>query len=168
MPRVVLVTGCSTGGIGYSLYVHIYIPTRYLPTYEPKHRCEEFARQGCKVYATSRRVETIADFAEGSNIEKFQLDVNSDESVSKIIEHIAETDGKLDVLVNNAGVIAPGISISRFHISCICHSIFQFQDPSLRCLLKMLNRDSKLIHFPCSVYARPSCPLWRNAALGLS
>jgi len=77
------------------------------------HRCEEFARQGCKVYATSRRVETIAAFANGSNIEKFALDVNSDESVAKIIKHIAETDGKLDVLVNNAGVLAPGIYQSQ-------------------------------------------------------
>jgi NAD(P)-dependent dehydrogenase (short-subunit alcohol dehydrogenase family) len=92
------------------------------PDLRARHRCEEFARQGCKVYATSRRVETIADFAEGSNIEKFALDVNSDESVAKILEHIAETDGKLDVLVNNAGVIAPGISISRFRV--LYHSIF--------------------------------------------
>jgi len=89
MPRVVLVTGCSTGGIGYSL-------------------CEEFAQQGCKVYATSRRVETIADFAEGSNIEKLALDVNSDESVVKVLDHILEEDGKIDVLVNNAGVVAAG------------------------------------------------------------
>jgi len=89
MPRVVLVTGCSTGGIGYSL-------------------CEEFAQQGCKVYATSRRVETIADFAEGSNIEKLALDVNSDESVVKVLDHILEENGKIDVLVNNAGVVAAG------------------------------------------------------------
>lgn len=91
--------------------IYIYISPHATPHLQARHRCEEFARQGCKVYATSRRVETIADFAEGSNIEKFALDVNSDESVAKIIEHITETDGKLDVLVNNAGVIAPGISI---------------------------------------------------------
>ncbi|KAF8973621.1 oxidoreductase [Flammula alnicola] len=88
MSRVVLVTGCSTGGIGYSL-------------------CEEFARQGCKVYATSRKVETIADFKD-ETVEKLTLDVNSDESVSKVLEHIVEKEGKIDVVVNNAGVIAPG------------------------------------------------------------
>lgn len=105
--------------------VCVYIPTCYPRLTSLTHRCEEFARQGCKVYATSRRVETIADFANGSHIEKFALDVNSDESVAKILEHITETDGKLDVLVNNAGVIAPGISISRFRI-VLHHSIFLF------------------------------------------
>ncbi|KAF8973623.1 oxidoreductase [Flammula alnicola] len=93
MSRVVLVTGCSTGGIGYSL-------------------CEEFALQGCKVYATSRRVETIADFKDGT-IEKLALDVNSDESVSQVLEHIVEKEGKIDVVVNNAGVIAPGPTVEQ-------------------------------------------------------
>jgi NAD(P)-dependent dehydrogenase (short-subunit alcohol dehydrogenase family) len=67
------------------------------------------------VYATSRRVETIADFAEESNVEKLGLDVNSDESVAKALDHILDKDGKIDVLVNNAGVVAAGISISRFY-----------------------------------------------------
>ncbi|KAF9056580.1 oxidoreductase [Panaeolus papilionaceus] len=88
MPQVVLVTGCSTGGIGYAL-------------------CEEFARQGCKVYASSRRTETIADFAD-SNIEKLSLDVTSDESVQKALAEIVEKEGKIDIVVNNAGVIAAG------------------------------------------------------------
>jgi len=88
MPRVVLVTGCSTGGIGYSL-------------------CEEFARQGCKVYATSRKIETIADFGDRT-IEKMCLDVTSDESVRNVLSQVVEREGKIDVVVNNAGVIAPG------------------------------------------------------------
>ncbi|KAF8167694.1 oxidoreductase [Crassisporium funariophilum] len=88
MPPVVLVTGCSTGGIGYSL-------------------CEEFARQGCKVYATSRKTETIADFDDKS-IERLPLDVTSDESVQKCLDRIVEKEGKIDVVVNNAGLIAAG------------------------------------------------------------
>ncbi|KAJ2914276.1 hypothetical protein MD484_g6117, partial [Candolleomyces efflorescens] len=85
---VVLVTGCTTGGIGYAL-------------------AEEFARQGCKVYATSRRVETIAE-SSFPNVERLALDVTSDESVDKAIEHIIEKEGRLDIVVNNAGAIAAG------------------------------------------------------------
>lgn len=88
MSRVVLVTGCSTGGIGYAL-------------------SEEFAEQGCVVYATSRRVETIADFSD-SNIKKLALDVTSDEEVQNVIQEIIRNEGKIDVVVNNAGVISPG------------------------------------------------------------
>ncbi|PPQ80900.1 hypothetical protein CVT24_013162 [Panaeolus cyanescens] len=88
MPQVVLVTGCTTGGIGYAL-------------------CEEFARQGCKVYASSRRTETIADFAD-PNIEKLSVDVTNDASVQKALAQIVEKEGKIDVVVNNAGVIAAG------------------------------------------------------------
>lgn len=71
------------------------------------YRCEEFQRQGCKVYATSRRIETIADFKTGG-IEKLALDVNSDESVAAVLAHIMEKEGKIDVVVNNAGLIVPG------------------------------------------------------------
>ncbi|KAF8807788.1 oxidoreductase [Phlegmacium glaucopus] len=88
MPRIVLVTGCSTGGIGYSL-------------------CEEFARQGCKVYASSRKIDTIADFGDNT-IEKISLDVTSDEGVQNALNHIIEKEGKIDVVVNNAGVLSPG------------------------------------------------------------
>ncbi|KAF9477508.1 oxidoreductase [Pholiota conissans] len=88
MTRVVLVTGCSTGGIGYSL-------------------CEEFSRKGCKVYATSRRIEAIAPFSDDS-IERLALDVNSDENVAAVLAHIVEKQGRIDVIVNNAGLISPG------------------------------------------------------------
>jgi len=88
MSRVVLVTGCTTGGIGYAL-------------------AQEFAKQGCTVYATSRRVETIADFA-NTRTHKLALDVTSDESVRTVIHEIISKEGKIDVVVNNAGVISPG------------------------------------------------------------
>ncbi|KAF9477507.1 oxidoreductase [Pholiota conissans] len=92
-PRVVLVTGCSSGGIGYSL-------------------CEEFARKGCVVYATSRNVDKIADFKSGL-VHKLALDVNSDESVAEVVKHIVDTEGKIDLLVNNAGITSPGPLIDQ-------------------------------------------------------
>ena len=73
-------------------------------------RCEEFARQGCKVYASSRKIETIADF-EDKTVKKISLDVTSDESVQNALKHIIEKEGKIDVVVNNAGLIAPGMRI---------------------------------------------------------
>ncbi|PPQ97589.1 hypothetical protein CVT26_002317 [Gymnopilus dilepis] len=91
MSRVVLVTGSSTGGIGYAL-------------------CEEFAKKGCKVYATARNISKIADFPESLpvQVEKLELDVNNDESIAKALAYVEEKEGRLDVLVNNAGVTAPG------------------------------------------------------------
>jgi len=70
-------------------------------------RCEEFARQGCKVYATSRRVESISDFSNES-IERLALDVTSDDSVRNALNFILDKEGKIDVVVNNAGMSAPG------------------------------------------------------------
>ncbi|KAG5644599.1 hypothetical protein DXG03_008077 [Asterophora parasitica] len=93
MSPVVLVTGCSTGGIGFAL-------------------CNEFARQGCKVYATSRRVDTIGDFAYPS-VEKLALDVNSDEAVESVVQRIAAVEGRIDIAVNNAGFMSAGPLIDQ-------------------------------------------------------
>jgi 1-acylglycerone phosphate reductase len=60
------------------------------------------------VYATSRRVESITPFADES-IERLALDVNSDESVTAVLAHIVAKEGQIDVVVNNAGVIVPGM-----------------------------------------------------------
>ncbi|KDQ63326.1 hypothetical protein JAAARDRAFT_53550 [Jaapia argillacea MUCL 33604] len=91
--KVVLVTGCSEGGIGFSL-------------------CEEFAQAGCKVYATARRLEAMKSFSSPS-IERLTLDVTSDEDVERVIEHIVKTEGRIDVVVNNAGIgcFGPAIDI---------------------------------------------------------
>jgi len=93
MSRIVLVTGCSTGGIGFAL-------------------CEEFARQGCKVYATSRKVETIGEFQD-KTIEKLALDVTNDLDVQNAVQHIAEVEGRIDLVVNNAGLISAGPLIDQ-------------------------------------------------------
>ncbi|KAJ4472694.1 oxidoreductase [Lentinula lateritia] len=84
MASVVLVTGCSAGGIGASL-------------------CEEFAAQGCQVYATARNPAKMAGFSH-PRIEKLPLDVTSDEDVKRVVEHIVGKEGKIDIVVNNAGI----------------------------------------------------------------
>ncbi|KAH8119899.1 NAD-binding protein [Phellopilus nigrolimitatus] len=87
-PKVVLVTGCSKGGIGF-------------------HLCEEFAGRGCIVYATSRKVESINGFKH-RNIRRLPLEVTSDESVERAVDEVIAAEGRIDVLVNNAGVICVG------------------------------------------------------------
>ncbi len=78
--KVVLVTG-ATSGIG-------------------KACAEMLAKKGYVVYGTGRR-----ENGETKNgVKLIALDVNSDESVSKCIETVLNDHGRIDVLVNNAGI----------------------------------------------------------------
>lgn len=86
--KVVLVTGCSTGGIGF-------------------HLCEEFAEKRCIVYATSRKLETMQGF-QHDTIRAMALDVTGDEDISAVVQKILEEQGKIDIVVNNAGALAIG------------------------------------------------------------
>ena len=80
---VVVVTGCSEGGIGYSL-------------------CEAFTAQGCRVFATARRPEAMEGLKE-QGIETVRLDVTSSASIKEAVQHIVTQAGRIDILVNNAG-----------------------------------------------------------------
>ena len=66
------------------------------------------------MYATSRKVETIGEF-EHDTIEKLALDVTSDEDVQRAVQHILEVEGKIDIVVNNAGMFYAGGNISPLH-----------------------------------------------------
>lgn len=86
---VVLITGCSTG-IGRAAALG-------------------FARRGDRVYATMRNPASGDDLrdtitAEGLDAEILALDVTSTTSVHAAFDHILATDGRIDVVVNNAGV----------------------------------------------------------------
>src|SRR5256885_11277813 len=81
---VALVTGASSG-IG-------------------KATAERLATAGYKVYGTSRRGATSGQRA----FEMLSLDVTSDESVAAAVNAVLRSEGRLDLLVNNAGFsIAP-------------------------------------------------------------
>jgi len=97
MVQVVIITGCSSG-VGLSLAVALAKSKNY------------------KVYATLRDVSKAKDLlaeakAAGVTEEHLvvkELDVTSDDSVNKAVKEIADAEGKIDVLVNNAGYVVTG------------------------------------------------------------
>jgi len=93
-PKVVLVTGCSQGGIGFCL-------------------AKEFASQGCKVYATARKVEKMQALHH-LPIELLPLDVTDDSAVQEVVNTIIANESKIDIVVNNAGIgcYGPTLEIS--------------------------------------------------------
>jgi len=81
--QVVLVTGCSTG-IGRAL-------------------ARELKIAGHRPFATARKLESIADLA-SERIETLQLDVNDPASIASAVEAVVARAGRIDVLINNAGI----------------------------------------------------------------
>ena len=85
--QVVLVTGCSSG-IGRALV-------------------RELSAQGHRPFASARRAEHVAEL-ERDGIEAVRLDVNEPASVAQALQDIVARAGRIDVLINNAGVNAFG------------------------------------------------------------
>ena len=92
--KVVLITGCSTG-IGQATAIHL-------------------SRLGYHVFASMRIPETGASAltkvakTENLNLETIQLDVTDPDSSEQAVQKILDTRGRLDVLINNAGISGSG------------------------------------------------------------
>ena len=90
---VVLITGCSSG-FG-------------------KLAALQFARKGDHVFASMRNTSKAGDLEQAKRAEKLQLDVvqldvTDEQSVANAVRQVIDTAGRIDVLVNNAGIGAHG------------------------------------------------------------
>ncbi len=86
--RITIVTGASSG-LGRSIAL-------------------EFAKEGAKVVAMARRKERLDELvkeAPAGSMFPYQGDVSSREEILGLFEYVKKTFGKLDVLVNNAGIL---------------------------------------------------------------
>jgi NAD(P)-dependent dehydrogenase (short-subunit alcohol dehydrogenase family) len=94
MSKTILITGASTG-FG-------------------RDTAETLAKAGHTVYASMRdpksKNKTRADELSKQGIKVVDLDVTSDASVDKAISEVLKSAGKIDVLVNNAGIFSAGVT----------------------------------------------------------
>jgi NAD(P)-dependent dehydrogenase (short-subunit alcohol dehydrogenase family) len=82
MTQCILITGCSSG-IGAAM-------------------AREFHKRGHTVYATARRLDSLSPLAQ-AGLRTLALDVNDDASIAAAFAVVHREQGRLDVLVNNAG-----------------------------------------------------------------
>ncbi|KIK67812.1 hypothetical protein GYMLUDRAFT_36591 [Collybiopsis luxurians FD-317 M1] len=91
--RVAVVTG---GGTGLGLYM-----------------ATGLAKDGAKVYITGRRLEVLEKAAKSfqssgsGSLIPLQMDVTDEESIKNGVQIVSQREGKLDVLINNAGTNVP-------------------------------------------------------------
>ncbi|MBP2405278.1 Glucose 1-dehydrogenase 1 [Streptomyces netropsis] len=87
--RVVAVTGAGTG-IG-------------------RATARAFAAEGARVVAIGRRAEPLKETAAGDErITPLAADITAEGGPERIVRAVLETHGRLDVLVNNAGIVRGG------------------------------------------------------------
>jgi NAD(P)-dependent dehydrogenase (short-subunit alcohol dehydrogenase family) len=84
---VVLISGCSTG-IGRALAM-------------------EFAVRKWRVFATARKPAAIDDL-KAENVETCALDVTDEKSITVCVDSIMAKAGRIDMLINNAGLLLIG------------------------------------------------------------
>ena len=82
MSKVVLITGASAG-MGREAAILL-------------------ARGGHRVYAGARRLDRMADLTD-HGVTPVELDVTSSDDNERVVNQVVEAEGRIDVLINNAG-----------------------------------------------------------------
>lgn len=80
--KVILVTGASSG-IGLDTAIRLL-------------------KKGCIVYGVARRIELLSKLEEFGGHALF-LDLNDDASIENCVQSVIKSEGKIDILINNAG-----------------------------------------------------------------
>src|SRR5580704_14169653 len=92
--KTILITGTSTG-FG-------------------RDTAETLARAGHTVYASMRDLQAKnrenAETLRKQGIEVVELDVSEDASVDKAVDEVLARAGRIDVLINNAGIASAGVT----------------------------------------------------------
>lgn len=120
--KVVLITGCSAGGIGFHLWA--LISFCYVFSHSLVSSSREFAKRGHTVYATARNVEKLAGLPEG--VHTLELDVLEDTAVQRVVTQVLAEQGRIDVLVNNAGAGCVGLLSSPDYNERYSQAVFRF------------------------------------------
>ena len=90
MSKVILVTGGSSG-IGRSIASYVHEKNNYV------------------VYGSSRDINKLDDVS----FVPIELDVTSEKSINGCVEKIINEQGRIDVLINNAGVGITAVSYTH-------------------------------------------------------
>ncbi|XXG99658.1 hypothetical protein Hte_005999 [Hypoxylon texense] len=109
MPKVVLVTGANRG-LGFAV---LSVAGAREPSTTFILCCRDI-EAGTDAKSQLRQEEVAA------TIDVLQLDVTSDDQIMTAVKYVGEKYGKLDVLVNNAGIISiiPDYSLPTLRRSC--------------------------------------------------
>ena len=70
--------------------------------------CRQLAARGARVVLTARKETAGAAAAKKLGVAFHQLDVTDSKSIAVLAKFVADKYGRLDVLINNAGIIAKG------------------------------------------------------------
>ena len=131
-----------------------------------------FAREGYKVYATMRNPEGATSLQqkikeESLSITISEMDVDSDDSVKRAMENIKKENGRIDVLVNNAGIERHG-SIEEMDLSvfksvmetnyfgvlrCIKAILPQMRNNRAGCIINIASVSGRISNTPLAPYA---------------
>jgi 1-acylglycerone phosphate reductase len=84
MPKSVLITGCSVGGIGYAL-------------------AKTLQKHGLIVFATARNTAKMSGLKSLEGVHLLSLDVTNPASIAAAVKEVEAKTGKLDYLFNNSG-----------------------------------------------------------------